>query len=272
MRKNFYFTAYAVFACLVIALGLLFYLTQRNYDLLKSSNQAVINTGKIIRAHEQLSGDFKNVLIYVSTFRESARKKQYEDIYGIGLWQISIDMSKLQTLLDTNRRRKMDSLSKLMDVQVSWMMHQSGPISAASETVDEHIRKISEIQSYLDNQEAELERISIANVIQSNNSLASLHNWFVAIIIASSIIILLALIGIYLQFHRLENQNRQLRDIAWIQSHEVRSQVAILLGLGEVLNHHAPDDPDHSKILAGIMSTTKKLDEIVHEINRKAEM
>lgn len=54
----------------------------------------------------------------------------------------------------------------------------------------------------------------------------SLNYWITVLIISTVIIILLAHLLINKQLDKLKAQNAQLKEIAWIQSHKVRAQVA----------------------------------------------
>jgi len=273
MRKYTDLITYLCLGCIVIgSLSLLFYLTQKNYDLLKQSNQAVILTGDLVKGHQQLSGDFKDALIYVSTLKNNI-KSDYKDTYGTGMWQISLDLRKLDKLLDKNdrERKQLDSLSKLIDAEVSWMLSKSSD-PRFSEQRDEHIKSLSTIQQFFDDEIARLQQISATRIKEAQTSLINLHNWIITIIITTSIIISITLLLIYIQFRRVKLQNKRLREIAWLQSHKVRAQVAILLGLGQLFNLSGPNDPDNEKVIAGMVETTRILDEIVHEINSKTDI
>jgi PAS domain S-box-containing protein len=67
--------------------------------------------------------------------------------------------------------------------------------------------------------------------------------------------------------NKIEQQNRQLREIAWLQSHKVRSQVATILGLSQFINQQIIADPDLSKVLSGIEDAAKELDTVIKDIN-----
>lgn len=64
----------------------------------------------------------------------------------------------------------------------------------------------------------------------------------------------------------IEQQNRRLKEIAWIQSHEVRGPVASILGLIQLFNIDDPTDPFNKEILTNIKEATDKLDEITRRI------
>lgn len=67
--------------------------------------------------------------------------------------------------------------------------------------------------------------------------------------------------------HRVENQNKRLNKIAWIQSHKMRSPVATMLGMINLLNYSNPGDPANKEILKNIHDLTQKLDEMIHEVD-----
>ena len=64
----------------------------------------------------------------------------------------------------------------------------------------------------------------------------------------------------------IEEQNNRLREIAWIQSHEVRGPVASILGLIQIFNVDNPADPINKEVLNNIKEATDKLDEITRRI------
>ena len=69
-----------------------------------------------------------------------------------------------------------------------------------------------------------------------------------------------------LRMQHIKNQNEQLRQIAWIQSHKVRSGVATILGLEQLINYDDPGDPGNYDILKKLKAATEKFDEIIKEI------
>ena len=64
----------------------------------------------------------------------------------------------------------------------------------------------------------------------------------------------------------IEQQNKRLREIAWIQSHEVRAPVASILGLIQVFNMEDPADPVNRELLKHLKEATDKLDEVTRRI------
>lgn len=65
----------------------------------------------------------------------------------------------------------------------------------------------------------------------------------------------------------IEAQNKALKEIAWKQSHEVRSHVATILGLAEVLNV-SQDKAHNDKIITDIKEVATDLDGVIREINK----
>ncbi len=65
----------------------------------------------------------------------------------------------------------------------------------------------------------------------------------------------------------LKKQNKQLKDIAWMQSHEVRSEVATILGLIELLTGNNLSASEQNEILQGIKTTGLKLDSTIKKID-----
>jgi PAS domain S-box-containing protein len=62
---------------------------------------------------------------------------------------------------------------------------------------------------------------------------------------------------------QIEAQNKSLKEIAWMHSHELRSPLASILGLIPLLNFENPTDPGNVVILEGIKTSAHELDEMV---------
>ncbi|RUA35912.1 MAG: hypothetical protein DSY77_01955 [Bacteroidetes bacterium] len=70
----------------------------------------------------------------------------------------------------------------------------------------------------------------------------------------------------------IQQQNEKLKEIAWIQSHEVRAPLARLLGLTEFLiNYKSLNEQEKSKILDSIKLSAEELDLIIREVVHKTE-
>jgi PAS domain S-box-containing protein len=65
---------------------------------------------------------------------------------------------------------------------------------------------------------------------------------------------------------KIKKQYQQLREIAQIQSHEVRAPLANILGLSNLLDQHAEVDPNNKMILSELVISARKLDHVIHKI------
>jgi hypothetical protein len=258
-------------AIIIIILVLLFYLTQQNYNLLLKSNRAVLQTSNVINGYQKASADFKNAIIYITTYKSSP-SQAYVLTYGKGLWEISVDMIHLRRLVGKAEQIKLKTISKKIYLEQDWLISADKDNPLLYEECDKHIKNITAIQSFFDTRIADLERQSIYNVKAAEHSLLRLHYWILALIISTSIIILFTLLLIRKQLRRVKLQNSKLTEIAWMQSHKVRSQVVVMLGLGQLFNHDDPTDAENGAVINYMVDTSHKLDEIVREINKKADV
>lgn len=71
--------------------------------------------------------------------------------------------------------------------------------------------------------------------------------------------------------HCIESQNEKLKEISWLQSHKVRSQVATILGLCQFIDERNISDKTAVEALKGIKQATDELDKVVKDINEKAK-
>ncbi len=69
----------------------------------------------------------------------------------------------------------------------------------------------------------------------------------------------------------IEEQNKKLREIAWIQSHVVRAPLARMMGLVNVLREIDMDSEEFDKWVGYFNATADELDAIVHDISVKAK-
>lgn len=74
-----------------------------------------------------------------------------------------------------------------------------------------------------------------------------------------------------LYIQKIQLQNQRFKDIAWIQSHKVRSPVATIMGLVQLFNKENPHDPINAEVLDGLNEAAATLDEVIKEINAKTE-
>lgn len=72
--------------------------------------------------------------------------------------------------------------------------------------------------------------------------------------------------------HLLKEQNDQLSEIAYMQSHVFRAPVARIKGLLELLNSEQPGlKTEKPKIMAGLATSAQELDDLIHEISEKSQ-
>lgn len=64
----------------------------------------------------------------------------------------------------------------------------------------------------------------------------------------------------------IEMQNKKLKEIAWVQAHQIRGPVSNLIGLVDLFNTAQPDDPDNLELLVRIKHTAIQMDESIKEI------
>lgn len=69
----------------------------------------------------------------------------------------------------------------------------------------------------------------------------------------------------------VEEQNQRLREIAWMQSHEVRAPLACIMGLSKILSNEDEDEGTRKESLQHLMRSAGELDAIIREIIKKAE-
>jgi hypothetical protein len=67
---------------------------------------------------------------------------------------------------------------------------------------------------------------------------------------------------------RIELQNKKLKKIAWLQSHRMRSPIATIMGMAELINEDDLSDPMNIEIIKGIKSQSMKLDEMIMEVEQ----
>lgn len=71
---------------------------------------------------------------------------------------------------------------------------------------------------------------------------------------------------------KIEDANKRLQDIAWLQSHKVRSHTASILGLVQLYNQETPESPDNHNVIQGIKEASENLDSIIREITEKTNL
>lgn len=69
---------------------------------------------------------------------------------------------------------------------------------------------------------------------------------------------------------QIRRQNQKLKEIAWIQSHEVRGPLSNILGLTALFNQVDVGDPINSQVLEMVQVEAEKLDVMVRKISQNA--
>jgi signal transduction histidine kinase len=64
----------------------------------------------------------------------------------------------------------------------------------------------------------------------------------------------------------IERQNKQLMEIAWIQSHELRAPLANILGLVQLLRIDGENKSYYEMYLQKLQEASNELDRIIHEV------
>jgi PAS domain S-box-containing protein len=69
----------------------------------------------------------------------------------------------------------------------------------------------------------------------------------------------------------IELRNKQLTEIAWVQSHLIRSPVAKIMALISVIKDTPAEDPEKDKLLNYLLSSAQELDEQINRICKEIE-
>lgn len=72
-----------------------------------------------------------------------------------------------------------------------------------------------------------------------------------------------------MQLQQIQSQNKQLQDIAWIQSHKVRGPVASILGLAQLFNIEQ-EDITNLQIMHHVQTAANNLDLVIRDIVNKS--
>jgi hypothetical protein len=267
MKKNIVINK-VLGAIVAILMVTLFYLTQKSYNQLKISNQDVVDTNNLISGYQNVANDFKNAVIYISTYKNSP-SQDYVHTFGKGLWELQFHLLRLKRLVNAQEKVKLDALSKQIDIEEKWLISTNPNDISSYANRDKHIKNIVSIQKYFDSKISQLQHKAITNIKKTESSLYHLNYWVDALIIFTALIMLLGLALIYKQLSKVNYQNSQLKEIAWIQSHMVRAQVANLLGLSRLINMEDPANSDNHLVLEKMIETSEKLDLVVRQINDK---
>lgn len=69
----------------------------------------------------------------------------------------------------------------------------------------------------------------------------------------------------------IEEQNKKLHEIAWVQSHVVRVPVARIIGLIELYKNYTNSEIDRQQLINNILISANELDSIIKEISGKTD-
>lgn len=69
----------------------------------------------------------------------------------------------------------------------------------------------------------------------------------------------------------IEDQNRRLKEISWIQSHVVRAPLARIKGLIDILKNYQSDPDSAVELLGHILTSADELDEVIKSIVNRTE-
>lgn len=113
-------------------------------------------------------------------------------------------------------------------------------------------------------------------IIRSNGDLRYLRSWAKLKTDAQGVPIemigaCLDITETVIQVQAIEHQNRQLLDIAWMQSHMIRSPLTRIMALVELIKDTPESDPEKSDLLNHLLASAYELDKQVKLINQKAE-
>jgi signal transduction histidine kinase len=70
----------------------------------------------------------------------------------------------------------------------------------------------------------------------------------------------------------IEEQNRQFREISWLQSHAVRAPLARILGLIDLLKHDKDPAVSQKQLIDFLVQSAIELDGVITEISTKTEL
>ena len=73
------------------------------------------------------------------------------------------------------------------------------------------------------------------------------------------------------QLERIKNQNEQLKEIAWLQSHVIRAPLSRIMGLIYLMKEYDGGGKSTEEIIDMISTSTEELDQVIQEIVNKTE-
>jgi len=265
------------FILLSIGVGLLlfvFYFTYLRYDLIRQSNNSARTTNESVHAYEELSDDYKSaVIIYASTGLVYAK---YLEMYAGDAHDILPDVAQIKASAeDIESKKRADTLEQQMNAQSGWILSSR----VASDKTEGKLNEIYDSKAIIDRGEMHARELSMSHKEELQQSFSSIYQWLLILISASATLIIIVVVSILWHVkkdkknvQRIGLQKNRLDEIAWIQSHKVRSQVATILGLAQLFNYEDIDDGNNAQIICGFKEATEKLDEIIREIDAKTRI
>ena len=70
----------------------------------------------------------------------------------------------------------------------------------------------------------------------------------------------------------MQLQNERLKEIAQMQSHQVRGPLATMMGLAQLFNTENPADPSNIEVLQKFQIAMDELDSIIRLIDNKTQI
>ena len=269
------------FILLSIGVGLLlfvFYFTHLRYDLIRQSNNSAKKTNEAVHAYEELSDDYKSsVILYASTGLVSAK---YLGMYSGDADDIIPDVEQIKMSADDiESRKRADTLEQRLKEQTKWILKPRIENTQLSDETDSKLAEISDTKAIIDRGEIHIQERLLSHKEELTKSFSLIYQWLLILISSSATLIIIVVISILWHIkkgkknvQKIGLQKDRLDEIAWIQSHKVRSQVATILGLGKLFNHADASDPINVQILLGFQECTEKLDKIIREIDGKTRV
>jgi len=259
----------------IILLLFVFYFTHVRYTLIQQSNNTVKKTNEAVGAYEELSDDYKSaVIIYTSNGLAS---EKYLEMYSGDAHDVLNDVAQIKKAAgDVESKKIADTLEHQLKAQMVWIIKERVGSSRLPDKTVNKLNQISVTRAVMDRGEKHVREIAMNNVQVLEQSFLSIYQWLLILITSSAILIIIVVVSILWHVQkdqqnlgRIAVQRGQLDDIAWIQSHKVRSQVATILGLAQLFNYDDASDENNAWVISGFKEATEKLDEIIKEIDFK---
>lgn len=73
------------------------------------------------------------------------------------------------------------------------------------------------------------------------------------------------------QMEAIQMQNQKLRNIAWTQSHVVRSPLARIMGIIELIRTRSLTKEEEERSLGYLLDSANELDDVIGDIVRKSQ-